>query len=530
MKAKPLIIILVAVGVAAAVGYGAYWYGMQQGMGMTATASGGAATEAGVTATGEKIDPKTGRRVLYWHDPMVPAQKFDKPGKSPFMDMQLVPVYADEAADEGKITISPRLQQNLGVRTAEAVKGAMSQQVVAVGSVAYNERDVAVVQARVTGFVEKLYARAPLDRVRKGQPLAEIYAPEWVAAQEEYFSVRRMHGSGVEALVSAARQRMLLAGMSEEQVRQVEESGRVHARMTLRSPVNGVVAELGAREGMTVMPGAMLFRINGLATVWVNAEVPESQAALVRPGNMVEARTPAWPGTVFKGRVSAILPEVNPATRTLKARVELVNREGRLTPGMFATVDFTPVTKQDALTVPTEAVIQTGSRTVVILALGEGKFQPVEVEIGRETGGQTEIRKGLEAGQKVVVSGQFLIDSEASLKATTTRMAEAAQAEPPGGRHRGQGKLEQVGADAVIISHGPIPTMEMGAMTMEFKQPAAGLPRELKAGDIVSFEFQLNSAGELQLTRIAPLAQNAPRPIAKPEMKPEHDHSKGMPK
>lgn len=488
-------------------------------------------------AAGERIDPATGRRVLYWHDPMYPQQRFDKPGKSPFMDMQLVPVYADEAADEGKVTISPRLQQNLGVRTTEAVKGSLEQKLEAVGSIAWNERDVAVLQARVTGFVEKLHARAPLDRVAQGQPLAELYAPEWVAAQEEFLAVRRISGADTEALVAAARGRMLLAGMSEEQVRQVEASGQVQPRLTLRAPIAGVIAELGAREGMTVMPGTTLFRLNGLGTVWVNAEVPESQAALVRPGNMVEAHTPALPGTVFKGRVSALLPEVNTATRTLKARVELANPGGRLTPGMFATVDFLPVTRQATLLVPTEAVIRTGSRAVVILAQEGGSFQPVDVETGAEAGGQTEIRKGLQAGQKVVVSGQFLIDSEASLKATATRMSEAPQPEPPGGRHRGEGKLEQIGADAVIISHGPVPTMEMGAMTMEFMHPAGGLPGGLKAGDAVSFEFQLSRAGELQLTRITPATQGAPKPIAKPEMKHEHDHSgaahdhaKGAPK
>jgi Cu(I)/Ag(I) efflux system membrane fusion protein len=517
--------LIVTALVSAALGAGAVAYLMQhRHAGMDGAPPAGPSSP---TAAGERIDLASGRRVLYWHDPMYPQQRFDKPGKSPFMDMQLVPVYADEAADDGKVTISPRLQQNLGVRTAEAVKGSLEQKLEAVGSIGWNERDVAVLQARVAGFVEKLHARAPLDRVAQGQPLAELYAPEWVAAQEEYLAVRRLSGADRDALAAAARGRMLLAGMSEEQVRQVEASGQVQPRYTLRAPIAGVIAELGAREGMTVMPGTTLFRINGLGTVWANAEVPEAQAALVRPGNAVEARTPAFPEAVFKGRISTLLPEVNPATRTIKARVELANPGGRLTPGMFATVDFTPVTKKDALLVPTEAVIRTGSRTVVIVAREGGSFQPIEVETGAEAGGRTEIRKGLQAGQKVVVSGQFLIDSEASLKATAMRMSEAAQAEPPGGRHRGEGRLEQVGADAVIISHGPIPTMEMGAMTMEFKHPAGGLPGGLKAGATVSFEFQLSNAGELQLTRIAPLAQGAPKPIAKPEKQHDmssHDH------
>jgi len=186
-----------------------------------------------------------------------------------------------------------------------------------------------------------------------------------------------------------------------------------------------VVAELGARDGMTVAAGTPLFRINGLSTVWVNAEVPESLAAQVRPGSAVEARAPALAGTTFIGKVTAILPEVNPATRTLKVRVELANPTGALIPGMFANVTFKPASRMEILQVPSEAVISTGKRNVVIVAQGEGKFAPVDVEIGMESNGQTEIRKGLEAGQQVVISGQFLIDSEASLKGVASRMGAA---------------------------------------------------------------------------------------------------------
>jgi Cu(I)/Ag(I) efflux system membrane fusion protein len=356
---------------------------------------------------------------------MFPQHKFDKPGKSPFMDMQLTPVYADSTNDEGKVTISPRVQQNLGIRTAPVTLGALTPAIEAVGSVAFNDRDVAVVQARAGGFVEKLHVRAPLDPVRRGQTLAELYVPDWIAAQEEYLSVKRMTGRDVDALLDAARQRMRLAGMSEEQVRAVESGGKPQARMAVTAPIGGVITELGAREGMTVTPGALLFRINGLGTVWVHAEVPENLAGQVGPGTAVEARAPGMSGSLLKGRVSAILPEVNLTTRTLKVRIELANPGGRLVPGMFATVNFTPGARKEALLVPTEAVIQTGKRSVVIVALGDGRFAPAEVETGAETAGQTEIRKGLAAGQQVVVSGQFLIDSEASLKGTLGRMGDA---------------------------------------------------------------------------------------------------------
>jgi Cu(I)/Ag(I) efflux system membrane fusion protein len=359
---------------------------------------------------------------------MVPGQKFDKPGKSPFMDMDLVPVYAEAGADEGNVAISARMQQNLGVRTAEVTRSVLAAAVEAVGTVAYNERDVAVVQARNGGFIERLFVRAPLDPVRQGQPLAELYVPDWVAAQEEYLSVARM--SGADTLVDGARQRMRLAGMTDAQIKSVATSGKVQARFTVTAPIGGVVAELSARDGMTVAPGTPLFRINGLSTVWVNAEVPESLAAQVRPGSAVEARAPALAGTTFKGKVTAILPEVNPATRTLKVRVELANPAGALVPGMFANVTFKPVARTDILQVPSEAVITTGKRNVVIVALGEGKFAPTEVEIGMESNGQTEIRKGLAAGQQVVISGQFLIDSEASLKGVASRMGTAPSVTP----------------------------------------------------------------------------------------------------
>lgn len=415
------IVIAVAAGLIAAAGYGLYQLGMTRGMQMTVQPT---QPSAAPKSDDGKVDPATGKRVLYWHDPMVPGQKFDKPGKSPFMDMELVPVFADEAGDSGNVAISPRMQQNLGVRTAEVTTATLTQKLEAPGSIAYNDRDVALVTARVGGFVEKLYARAPLDPVRKGQPLVEIYVPDWIAAQEEYLAVKRMQGANTEGLVAAARQRMLLAGMSEEQVRSVEAGDKVQPRFTLHAPIGGVIAELAVREGMTVAAGAMLYRINGLGSVWVYAEVPESRASLVRIGSSVEARTPAFPEQVFKGRIAAILPEVNKDTRTLKARVEIANAGGRLTPGMFASIDFTPSVKKAALVVPSEAVIQTGSRRLVIVQSDEGKFQPTDVETGAEANGQTEIRKGLTAGQKVVVSSQFLIDSESSLKGTTSRMTD----------------------------------------------------------------------------------------------------------
>ena len=442
MTRQPVLIglgALASAGLLAAAGYALYASGMQQGMAMAPVAAPAGAAGAlpqniaqGEAATRRHLssglkagetDPVTGKKILYYHDPMMPGQKFDKPAKSPFMDMMLVPVYADSDGDSGsQVTVSPRLQQNLGVRSAEVVLGSLSPQVSAVGSIAWNERDQALVQARAGGFVERLWVRATLDRVAKGQALAELYLPEWSAAQEEFLALRRMPGSGLAVLVDGARQRMRQAGIDEALIARLESSGRAEPRVTLVAPMAGVLTELGVREGMTVMAGASLFRINGTATVWAHAEVPESQVALLRPGASVQASSPALPGSRFSGRLQALLPEINASTRTQRARLELSNPEGRLVPGMLVQMQFSDARAGQMLLVPTEAIIQTGRRSLVLLAEEQGRFRPVEVEIGLEVAGQTEVRRGLRAGQRVVVSSQFLIDSEASLKGVEARL------------------------------------------------------------------------------------------------------------
>ena len=526
MNRKPLLMGLIALAVLGAAGYGLYWVGMQRGMDMAApggtdqaqhaapetapqsSAQGEEATRRHIAAglKAGDIDPGTGKKILYYQDPMTPGTKFDKPAKSPFMNMMLVPVYADSDADTNKITVSARTQQNLGVRTALVAEGKLSPQLSAVGNIAYNERDQAVVQARATGFVERLHVRATLDRVAKGQPLVDLYIPEWIAAQEEFLSVRRMQGTELAALVDGARQRMRLAGMSEQQIGLVESSGRTQPRITLTAPISGVLAELMVREGMTVMPGATIARISGLSTVWAQAEVPESQSALLRPGAKVQARSSAVPGTTFDGTVQSIVPDVNSATRTLKARVELANAGGRLVPGMFVTMQFMDMRPQKSLLIPTEAIIQTGTRMVVMLAEENGTFRPVEIEAGIESGGQTEIKRGLQPGQRVVVSSQFLIDSEASLKGIEARLNEVPKADAGTASHTGQARVESIERDAIMLSHGPIPSLKWGEMTMEFKLGTAEQAKAIAPGDRVQFRFH-RSGNDFVLDSIEKLAQ-----------------------
>jgi Cu(I)/Ag(I) efflux system membrane fusion protein len=381
------------------------------------------------------------------------------------------------------VSISPRVVQNLGVRTAEATKGSLEQRFEAVGTVAYNERGVVQLQSRASGFVEKLHARAPLDPVAKGAPLVQILYPDWAGAQEEYLLLRK---NSLGPLVQAARRRLLLLGMSEGEIKLVEREGRPRASMTLASPISGVVAELGVREGMTVTPGMTLFRIVDLSTVWVNAEIPETQAAWVQPGGTVSARVAAYPEAAFEGRVGTILPEVNAATRTLRTRIELANPGGRLKPGMFATLVFASGARE-AVLAPSEAVIRTGQRDVVILALGDGKFRAAPVEVGMESGGQSEIRRGLQPGDKVVLSGQFLIDSEASLSATVSRLEGSGS---PTYRVRGSITDLDPATNRIELDHEPIPALNWPGMNMGFRVEDASRLAGLKKGDRVEFELR----------------------------------------
>jgi Cu(I)/Ag(I) efflux system membrane fusion protein len=300
--------------------------------------------------------------------------------------------------------------QSLGIRLATATNGALAGSLEVTGSIDFNQRDVAVIQARAAGFIQRVYGRAPGDVIRAGAPIADVLVPEWGGAQGEYAAVAK---TGDPALIAAARQRLRLLGAPGGAT-----SGR--GMTTIRSPISGVITTLDARAGVTLAAGQTLAQVNGLGTVWLNAAVPEVRAADVRIGQPANAELAGFPGERFTGRVIAVLPTAQADSRTLTVRIELANRDGRLRPGMFATVHLGD-TSRSALLVPSEAVIRTGKRTLVMLADGKGKFRPAEVRIGREAGGQTEILAGLSAGEKVVASGQFLLDSEASLTGIAAR-------------------------------------------------------------------------------------------------------------
>jgi Cu(I)/Ag(I) efflux system membrane fusion protein len=404
-------IAVLVVAIAAVSGSVGYWFAMRHG-----TEKPVMADPANKTATSE-------RKPMYWFDPMVPDQHFDKPGKSPFMDMQLVPQYADDGDTGDKaaagVKINPAVMQNLGIRLSRVEQVVLPVTVDAVATVQFNDRDVAVVQARSGGFVERVYARAPGDVIGRDAPLVDLVVPDWFAAQNEFLALRN---SGDQSLVDAGRQRLHQLGMPADVIAKVEQSGHAQSQVTIVSPLGGVIQSLDIRAGMNVAAGAPLARINGLATVWLEAAIPETQAGLVAAGMSAQARFAAYPADKFLGKVIAVLPETNPESHTLRVRVELANPHARFKPGMFAQLRLEGTQRETALVVPSEAVIRSGTRNLVIAALAGNRFQPVEVSTGRDADGRTTILKGLSLGQQVVSSGQFLIDSEASLKGVVARM------------------------------------------------------------------------------------------------------------
>ena len=369
-------------------------------------------------------------KVLYWRDPMKPEVRFDKPGQSPYMDMPLVPVYASGKPGLGGVAVSANMRQSLGIRLGRVAKAAVTRSIVAVGSVAYDEHRTTLVQARASGFVVKLHVKAAQDRVRQGQALAEVTVPAWVEAQGEYLALLNNESDSSSDLRAAARARLLLLGVPASTVLALEQERKVSFTTTLTAPTDGVIAELGVREGATFADGTLLFRVNGLGSVWVNAQIPESQPGFLAPGSAVRVHAAAWPTQVFSGRLQAILPQLDPTTRTLTARIAVDNRGGRLTPGMFVNATFAIPAAAPQLSVPSEAVIVTGQRSVVIRERDDGAFEAVDVTIGSEADGRTAILAGLEEGKAVVLSGQFLIDSEASLKSTVNRLSSDAPTAP----------------------------------------------------------------------------------------------------
>ncbi|CCA93118.1 MULTISPECIES: efflux RND transporter periplasmic adaptor subunit [Novosphingobium] len=440
---------------------------------------------------------QSGRKILYWYDPMVPAEHYDNPNSLSSMGMKTIPKYADEAEGDASVKIDPALSQSLGMRTATARMGTLGSAISATGVIAFNQRDVAIVQPRAGGFVQRTYARAPDDLIRAGAPIVDLLVPDWGGAQMEYLATLR---TGNAELARAARQRLTLLGMPASTISAVENGRRTSTVYTVSAPIGGTISTLDVRPGMTVSAGEALAQINGLSSVWLDAAVPEAVAGSVSPGQPVTVALTAFPGETRRGRIRTILPKADDQSRTLTVRIELPNPGLKLRPGMFAQVNFTGNDRQ-ALLVPSEAVIQTGKRAIVMLALDKGRYRAAEVRTGQTSNGQTEILAGLSQGEKVVTSGQFLIDSEASLSGMDVRPINAASTSEPAKQstkpatYETRGVIQKIAPSGITLKHEPVPALQWPAMTMTFGLQSPALARGFKVGDRVRFTFSQDDAG-----------------------------------
>ncbi len=365
-------------------------------------------TRSGITTTAPHI--------LYWYDPMHPQQHFNHPGMSPYMSMPLVAKYADhpENLSQG-VGISGDQIQALGMRTGTVKLGILASSLETNALVVFNDREVSILQARTAGYIEQASPHAVGDLVNAGEILAKVRVPAWSAAQADDLTLKR---HGLPELAAAAHQRLLQLGMSTSQVQTLEHDGQVQDVVALRAPRRGVLMAVDVREGMTIEPGQTIARINGLQTVWLEAAIPQARASSVHVGQ--QARIMMMDGAnsenSTQGRVMEILPAVDDNSRTLTVRIQMNNPGYRLHPGMYAHIQLLQPQSTLHILVPSEAVLMTGSRALVFLAQPGNRYQPVEVRVGNESGGETEILQGLQPGDRIVLSGQFLVDSEANLE------------------------------------------------------------------------------------------------------------------
>lgn len=430
-----------------------------------------------------------GGKVLYWYDPMYPQQHFDQPGPSPFMDMDLVPRYADDDADAGQsgIRIASAMIQSLGIRSAPVSTTRRQSQLDVPGLVAFNDRALTRLQTPATALVDSVWPLAVGDMVRPGQPLLRLRVPAWTGAQHEWLAVLE---SGDSTLIAAGRERLLSLGMPPLQIERVARERKALETWTVTAPHAGVIRSLTARAGMTLMPGTTITEIQSLNPVWIEVAVAERQLEQVRVDDPVKVTVAAVSPSLREGRVAEILPLVDPTSRTVQVRVTLANDGGDLRPGMSAQVRIVGAGERHLLAVPTEALLHTGLRTLVMVDQGEGRYQPQEVQPGAELGDQTEILAGLEEGQRVVVSGQFLLDSEASLQgivvqplASAPMVTTADSSASP--LHYAEGTVEQLGEGKVLLDHGPFKSLSMPGMTMRFQLASAGVVDGIAVGDRV---------------------------------------------
>ena len=465
------------------------------------------------------------RKILYYRNPMGLPDTSPTPKKDP-MGMDYIPVFEgdDGGRDSGpasanSIRISTEKVQKLGVRTEAAQRRVLDRVVRAAGRVEPDERRIYAISPKFEGYVERLHVNVTGQPVGKGQPLFEVYSPELVSAQREYAiaaqGVESLKGAdataqaGMQQLAESSLARLKNWDISEAQVKALARSGETKRTLTFRSPVAGVVTEKKALQGMRFMPGEALYQIADLSAVWVVADVFEQDIGLLKTGANARVRINAYPDTVFDGRIAYVYPTLNAETRTVPVRIELANPGLRLKPAMFAQVELPVGARGEVVTVPLSAVIDSGTRQIVLVQSGEGRFEPRQVRLGARGDSYVEVIEGVTDGEPVVVAANFLIDAESNLKAALGGLGSDGAAKAPASAtvgHRAEGTVDEfdAGTGMLTVSHGPVETLKWPAMTMEFKSANTGLLKDLKPGARIDFEFVERGQGEWVITAIKP--------------------------
>lgn len=526
---KSIVKLIVAVAMIAAAVAAGYWWGMQSA----------AITQVDSSA----LSPAT-KKILYYRNPMGLPDTSPVPKKDS-MGMDYLPVYEGEEppADDSVVKISPEKIQKLGVRTEVAAFRELIRTVRAVATIQANERQLYSVTPKFEGWIQRLYVNSTGQSVKKGEALMEVYSPDLVTTQHEYLIARRgvahgeMHhgaaGSGLEAsasmerLAESALQRLRNWDISEIELRRLQQEGKVSQSFTFRSRTQGVVLEKPSIEGKRFMPGETLYQIADLSSVWVLASVFEQDLGLIQPGQKATIRVDAYPDKIFNGEVAFIYPTVTPETRTAIVRIVLPNPDGLLKPAMYARVEFASLPSKDkVLTVPDSAILDTGTRRVVLVDLGAGRFEPRTVKPGMRADGYVEVLGGLQAGEAVVVKANFLIDAESNFKSALGAFGQHTQHSLADGHntesstqiqkssrltHRGEGTIKAIdfAHATVTLAHGPIYSLQWPAMIMDFRTQEPALLQSLKPGQNIVFEIIEEAAHEYVIVHIQPAGASA---------------------
>lgn len=448
------------------------------------------------------------KKPLYWIDSMEPTTHYPGPGKS-HMGMELSPVYADETQDEAVVKISPTVINNMGVRIAPVVQTALARQIKTVGYVEPNENKIGHIHTYADGWVKNLLVKTIGETVKKDQLLLQYYSPSLVTAQEEYLIA--LEGNN-PALTKASYKKLQALHISEQQIQQIKTSRKSNQLVAIYAPQNGIVAALNIREGMRVTPDIEMMSLVDLSNVWIIAQIFEEQASWVNTGDSAEATVSAFPQKRWKGTVEYIYPQLEPMTRTIKVRFRFDNPDNQLKPNMYVSIAIMVKPKSHVLNIPLEALIRSSQGDRVIVALGKGKFEVRPVTIGMESVGQVEILSGLKAREYVVISGQFLIDSEANLKAglermhaptqDTTSQQQSSSENNPSFESKGIIKALSLSQNTVTIQHEPIPALNWPTMTMPFHVESDVNLNQFKIGEKISFTLHKSNNEQVIITSI----------------------------